>query len=136
MSKLVIVAASKHQFFFLLIRNALPRLFLHTGSKGMVTEKSNSERSNTLRHCYCALCILCLSIQKCNRITVERCYRCSIIGLESEDWECKGGQHIRNLERKEENWNFVIVEDGRGSSDPDFIFYWTLLERRAASTQL
>ena len=65
-----------------------------------------------------------------------KCYRCSIIGLESEDWECKGGQHIRNLERKEENWNFVIVvEDGRGSSDPDYILYWALLERRAASVQ-
>ena len=51
---------------------------------------------------------------------MERCYRCSIIGLESEDWERKGGQHIRNLERRKENWNFVIVvEGGRGSSDPD-----------------
>ena len=41
---------------------------------------------------------------------------CSIMGVESEDWECKGEKNIRNLERREDNGIFVIVvvEDGKG----------------------
>ena len=61
------------------------------------------------------------------------------MGVESEDWECKGEKNIRNLERREDNGIFVIVvvEDGKGEwmSDCDYTLQWVLAERRVPSAQ-